>query len=479
MSDSDSNTCGICCEDYNISSRARIKCPSCQFDSCRTCIRTYLLSNNDEPHCMKCKNGWDRDMLIEATLGSFVNKQYKEHQKKIMFETEKSRLSETMPAVEKYKTCVKLAHESNILGDQINELQRQTALLKGKQGKIYAEIFRNENGDAPKNKRKFIKACPAYDCRGFLSSQYKCALCDTQVCSKCFVIKLVVLNGVPLEHECNESDLQSANMIRKETRNCPTCAVSIYKTEGCDQMWCTQCHTPFSWKTGLKVTGVVHNPHFYAWQNKGGGEARVNVPGAVMCGGLPHLYQYRTAIGRTSVTAWSTLTRPEWDSIEDDAIKLHRAASHFQHVELERIRTICNINIDNGDLRVKYIMKEINEADMMNEIYKRKKKRDKVTAMLQIYELVNTVFTEGIRDIYMGMLNLESYVMNTDEESKNGDSVTPQDIIKYNIKRCHALREYANTQLTKISVMYSQSVAFIQPDFYIVGRKYRKSDIVE
>ena len=72
-----------------------------------------------------------------------------------------------------------------------------------------------------------------------------------------------------LEHVCNEDDVKSAEMIKKETRNCPKCAVPIFKTEGCDQMWCTECHTAFSWRTGLVVTGVVHNPHFYAWQNSG------------------------------------------------------------------------------------------------------------------------------------------------------------------------------------------------------------------
>lgn len=472
MCDSDSNTCNICCEDYNISSRARVECPSCEFSVCRTCVRTYLLSNNDDPHCMKCKNGWDRDTLIKATLSSFVNKTYKDHQKKVMFETEKSRLPETMPAVENYKECVKLGHESNKLTEQIRELQLQTQLLRRKQGNIHAEIYRREKGVTPKEKRKFMKACPAEGCRGFLSSQWKCALCNTQVCSKCFAIKLVDDEGNPVDHECNAADLQSAEMIRKTTRSCPTCAASIYKTEGCDQMWCTQCHTAFSWKTGLKVTGVVHNPHFYAWQNNGGGQARVNVPGAIMCGGLPQLYQYRAAIRTLAMTG-----KIGRDLIEV-AIGLHRAASHFQYVELDRVRNICNRNTDNQDIRIKYILNEIDETDMKKEIFRRKKKRDKAMAMLQVYELVNTVFIEGIRDIHMGMLNPDSYIMNSESESKT-TGAEPEEIIKYNIGRCDALRCYANKQLAKISVMYSQSVAFIKPDFYTVGRKYGKSDLVE
>ena len=29
-------------------------------------------------------------------------------------------------------------------------------------------------------------------------------------------------------------------------------------------MWCTQCHTAFSWKSG-QIQTRVHNPHYYEW----------------------------------------------------------------------------------------------------------------------------------------------------------------------------------------------------------------------
>ena len=34
-------------------------------------------------------------------------------------------------------------------------------------------------------------------------------------------------------HECNPDSVASANLIKKETRNCPSCATPIYKIHGC------------------------------------------------------------------------------------------------------------------------------------------------------------------------------------------------------------------------------------------------------
>ncbi len=57
-------TCQICAETFNKSSRLPLECPYCQFESCRTCCETYILSESDVK-CMnpECGKIWTRKMI--------------------------------------------------------------------------------------------------------------------------------------------------------------------------------------------------------------------------------------------------------------------------------------------------------------------------------------------------------------------------------------------------------------------------------
>ena len=128
-------------------------------------------------------------------------------------------------------------------------------------------------------KQQFICGCPADGCRGFISQQWKCGICDIWVCHKCHAIK----NDV--KHKCNEDDVKSAKFLNKDTKPCPCCASMINKIDGCSQMFCTQCHTAFSWTTGEIEKGVMHNPHYFEWQRQTNGGVAPRVAGDNPCGG--------------------------------------------------------------------------------------------------------------------------------------------------------------------------------------------------
>tara|TARA_B100001287_G_scaffold198367_1_gene167902 strand:+ start:196 stop:1917 length:1722 start_codon:yes stop_codon:yes gene_type:complete len=258
------------------------------------------MDQGSDPHCMGCKQGWSREETIRSIGKSYYNKEYKEHRKNTMFDTEKARFPETMPVVERKV-------KENTIREDIRKIEREREELRTKMweleqrkreknNELYNMQYNGQNGEE-KEKRVFIKKCPVDDCEGFLSSSWKCGVCSTWVCPDCFEIKgktsdELSKQELDAQHTCDPNSLETAKMIKAETRGCPSCGVPIYKISGCDQMWCTQCKVAFSWRTGKRVHGVIHNPHFYEFQRQGGG-AVVNAPNAQICGGIPGHQQWR------------------------------------------------------------------------------------------------------------------------------------------------------------------------------------------
>ena len=88
--------------------------------------------------------------------------------------------------------------------------------------------------------------CPREECRGFLSTQYKCEICKFHTCPHC----LEVIGESKEGHECDPDTVATAEAIKAQSKPCPKCGTRISKISGCDQMWCISCHTAFSWRTG-------------------------------------------------------------------------------------------------------------------------------------------------------------------------------------------------------------------------------------
>lgn len=278
-------TCDICDFPFTKQVRKPIHCSKCNLVSCLQCNKTYLLGKKDL-HCMGCKVGWT-DAQASDYLGSFIHKDYRQHTTQLLWEMQKARMPETMPAVEREMKIRKMKKEELKISAKMEEARKTWLNLQEMQRQIRHNIAHgivdgSTKSDMEKKKKEFVRACPVNDCPGFLSSQWKCGVCETWTCKDCME---VIGKDKQAEHVCNPDVLASAQLLKKETKPCPSCSAAIYKISGCDQMWCTQCQVAFSWRTGLKVTGVIHNPHFYEWQKKSG-ENRAN-PGAIACGGLP------------------------------------------------------------------------------------------------------------------------------------------------------------------------------------------------
>jgi hypothetical protein len=560
-------SCNICCDNYNKSTRTKICCTYCEFDVCRTCCETYILSETT-PKCMNpdCAKEWSRKFLRENFTNVFLTTKYKEHLEDVLFNQEKALLPATQPLVEE-----KIA--KRIMRKNLREIELLIEDLCKQKRELERQI---ELGIIPakEEKARFVRQCPANNCRGFLSTQWKCGICEQWTCPDCHELKG---HNRDCEHTCDPNNIETAKMLAKDSKPCPKCQSLIFKISGCfakntpilmwdgtykmsqninigdilvgddgekrivqdlvsgedqlfevkqsngisyivnskhtlvlkdhlnninsiivddylclndiirnslygfkynsdlksniqvlpirkdiyygwsvngnnrfllqdftvvkncDQMWCTQCHTAFSWKTG-KLEKNIHNPHYYEWQRKNGGAARN--PGDIECDReLGHYTADRIQTlsrkhSNLCISEQKEFTNWNWNGrkeirinhkYSDSVLKISdivRNVVHNNRVELNNFQT--DYVIRNQDLRVKYLENLITEDDFKMMIQRNDKKNKKNTEVEQVIMLANNAVTDIV---YRLMDNLE----NSDDGNHNIDSFLREieEIIKY------------------------------------------------
>lgn len=482
--------CAICCESFTKALRSKVKCGHCNLEACKQCVRTYIMGTTSGAHCMGCKNAWERKFTQTSVNKSFYNGNYKDRRKDLLFEGEKARFPETMPAVENYKNIKNWEEEKMKMVMEIDDIRETLWKAQKAQRVLQRKIMLAKTGnvsDAEEKKeaKQFIRKCPADGCEGFLSSAWKCGVCSIWACPHCFSAKGFDKNE---EHTCNPDDVASANLIKQETKGCPSCGTRIFKISGCDQMWCTACHIAFSWRTGMRVNGVIHNPHFYAFQQQGGA-AVVQNPGAQICGGLPTYHMIRDrirALGGHRVfkhmlslnarlpnrEKYAVHASSYWEGMSNTIQSIHRGANHFQYTILDRFRGDCQRAQDNKQLRIQFICGEITEDKMKTTLLKRDTALEKKRALLNVYELMGAVYTEVAIDIHNAMLGaLNDIGVRDMVEFRNLESADKllvlgkaRRVVKRiddNVVKLDRVRVYSNVELCKISGIYNQGVSVI------------------
>lgn len=546
-------SCNICCDTYNKSTRTMVICPYCDFEVCRTCCETYILSETI-PKCMQpsCAKEWSRKFLRENFTNTFLNSKYKEHLENILFDQEKALLPATQPIVEeriRKSNVKKQMFEIDVI---IEELYAQKRSLE--------RSLYDGSCEKKDDRQQFVRQCPAKGCRGFLSSQWKCGICEKWSCPDCHELKGASRD---CEHKCDPNNVETAKLLAKDSKPCPQCQSLIFKISGCfaentpilmwdgtyklsqdinigdilvgddgekrivedlisgeddlyevkqnnadtyivnskhmlvlktkqsnlpdindiilmtiddylkltlvekkelygykisrhksdiglglskdyilteihvsnigkgkyygwtvngnhrfllddftvvkncDQMWCTQCHTAFSWKTG-KIEKNIHNPHFYEWQRKNGGGTAPRNPGDIECGReLTHNTYNHIKDGAVnhSHLAEKITTSYTWNGAKSrtnykfsEPIQtignIIRNNIHNMQVELHNFQT--DYVEKNQDLRVQYLENCIGEEGFKTIIQRNDKKNRKNNEVAQVIQLCNTALTDII-----------------------------------------------------------------------------------
>ena len=386
--------CPICICPYTKDRRKKITCDFCAYEACRECVKRYVLSTPETPHCMNCQKTWGRIVLSNKFTQSFINNEFKHARENILLDREKSMFQATQPFIELKMREIEITNKisqnyvtiRDIKLDLRNlvpvnmetkhheiELRKQIVFLEFDNEELSFEKNLIQNGVIIADKqtaREFIHKCPRGDCNGFLSKMWKCAVCKLYSCKDCHE---------PLDegHTCDPNTIETIkHLSTSEYRNCPKCSASIYKIEGCSQMYCTHCRTAFDWKTGRIVTGRIHNPHYYEYmRTRGQAEREI---GDLQCGGLRDLYSVANVCG--------------WNS---PIIAFHRKLVEFEALQM-RAEPEVDIFQLNLDERVQFLMKRMSEQLFKTTIQQKDKAIQKKREIL----LVNTTFMQIMCDIY-------------------------------------------------------------------------------
>jgi len=369
-------TCSVCCDPYTKETRRSVSCNACSYEACIRCVKVFLLGTPAEPNCMNCHHAWNREFLDQYLSRSWQEGELKEHRASLLFDRERSLLPTTQEAVEVELQKRAYSAELPELCAKVCELKHKLLVLQPEVDRRHYFIRHGRHPGAQKEpekeRRQFIAACPKEDCRGFLSTAYKCGTCQEQFCASCREKRS---EG----HTCDTDLVATIEAIVKDSRPCPNCGMAISKVSGCDQMYCTACDTAYSYQTGKVVTGVIHNPHYFERMKK-------------LHGAVPH--QPGGQAGGPC-NAWPAFHHLPLQIRSDDFLSgVFRSAQHLEQVELHKYPTHA-VATDNRDLRVRYLLKELTEARFKQLVQQRDRKRQReleIRAPLELFIITTMEF---------------------------------------------------------------------------------------
>jgi hypothetical protein len=443
-------TCIVCFEGFNKSARAPTKCPYCETQICRTCLQTYLLHDiSDTPQCVnsECKHGYTREFLDGETTKSFRLHTYKDHREKVLIDREKARLPATQEDAAEYQTASKVLKEES---EKLVTLQKEFAMLQRQIDETSRKCVRANTvihtygrtrlapraqgpSEEPEQttKQAFIKPCPADDCKGFLSTAWKCGMCEQWTCPDCGEVKGA---NRDVEHTCDPDKVATTRMLAKEAKSCPKCGVQICKIEGCDQMWCTVCNTGFNWRTGKIASGPVHNPHYFEYLRKQG----LHPTNTQMPQGNCDFEMDRNVTNALGAVPYARRHEPKTQSKDEqyllEAWRLMREAE-----DPYANRNDTNHQESFRQMRVRYMVGELSEEDWKTALQRAEKDANFQMAKNQVKE----VFANASRDLIRQVL----------EPNANKAEIR---------KQVEELIAYCNASYVSVSERFNRKVSLIQ-----------------
>lgn len=383
--------CNICTLKFT-KTRYEVKCPSCEFKCCASCVVEYHKSKSIHPECMSCHTGWTSE-----TVGVLLTK--KSHIKDVCNSRNELLLQEQirmLPSAQQfikplkelevmngaykelrnvynnaYKLLREAQHQVNVANGECMNLSRQI-MLKNTEMERMKKTLTNGIEEQHSSKRR----CLSNFCQGWIDAKEKCGECSKYGCFKC-----MQSTDDLSTHVCKQEDLNTANEIRDTTKECPTCQMRIAKTEGCNDMFCVVCKTTFNYRTGKIDARGNSNPMFHSWLRTLGIQSPQNI---------------RTVDG-DNFTLTHIKNRPVFKNVlTSDKQQSFIEAFTGLHMRINRTRCSPPDNIKLGllNLRIEHIHQKTEVSDWKFKISKMFRDCECKQALHQIWNNANTTYRD-------------------------------------------------------------------------------------
>jgi len=268
--------CVVCRERFTSILRKKALCKFCQASACSKCIEQYLLTRHEDAHCLHCRVNYTDATLFEICTKTYLQQTYFKHRQEVLINRHRAQL----PLLQEAAMREKRDRERNVilagLQKDINQLRAARNEVLVLYNRAYVAYYgqngvRTDEGmrliedlmaqaedlreqvrekrtlmhqvrwpghahqthqveEKEEEKKKFVRRCTRDGCKGFLSTAWKCGICEWYSCSKCFAVKGQTHD---VEHECKKEDIDTAELIKKECKPCPKCGEFIEKSSGC------------------------------------------------------------------------------------------------------------------------------------------------------------------------------------------------------------------------------------------------------
>lgn len=291
--------CVICTEKFNKSTRNPFECNNCDDLCCRECHMTYIKDRN-VLDCMFCSSEHtihdiykNHTQTFIFSKGKFKENGLREWEENSYYRLELTFFPETQVLIDRdnlaknYNNMIKDCRQ--VIKQMKNNRKNTLHLMKrlpnypNPKSKVNKELLKEYKNIRKENLVKIkdltqrisdlqmelstrnlimrrtvqvaeqINRCCYNDCDGFLNNSWICNKCSKVSCKDCREPK-------EEEHECDEEKKKNVSFSMRTTQGCPECGVRIHRIYGCDQMYCPMCKIIFSYRTGFRLFGIVHQP---------------------------------------------------------------------------------------------------------------------------------------------------------------------------------------------------------------------------